>query len=312
MKSFLQLIRWRNLLIVFLTQAMIWFCVLLPLEPDEAPFIKKVIPFLLLAFSTVCITAAGYIINDYFDVRIDLINKPDKVIIGKKINRRMAILLHTLLNIIGIFIAAYLCYRIHHIRPILIQISTTVLLWFYSTHFKRQFVVGNLIVALLTGLTVLVLVFYERDLYPFINFNFFVEIDNKVQPNPFWVLMVYAYFAFMLTWMREIVKDMEDFRGDAEEGCDTMPIRLGLVQSSRIVVVIGSFALLPLVFAAVDLLKSSKFYLGVYIIIALIIPIAALLFFLPKDNTQQHYAKISAWIKWIMIFGILALIVYYF
>lgn len=300
-------------MIVFLTQWFIWCCVVVPMKAwNNVPLFLDAPHFLLLSLSTILIAAAGYIINDYFDVRIDIINRPGKVIIGRLISRRWAIAMHTLLNIIGLLIAVYLGWQLHNFRVISIQLACTILLWFYSTTFKRQFVTGNIAVALLTALTVLILAVFEPALYPYINFTYFIEEQGRVLVNPFGVIAVYTYFAFMLTWMREIVKDMEDFKGDAEDGCVTMPIRIGLQRSSWWVIFLGVLAVVPLAVAAFRLFAGAWMALGIYIVLALVLPLVLLMIRLPRKATQQHYALMSRWLKIIMLAGIASLLLYYF
>jgi len=193
----------------------------------------------------------------------------------------------------------------------LIQLACTVLLWFYSTHFKRQFVSGNLIVALLTALSILILAVYEPALYPHIHLDFYLQAGGKGFVNPFGVIAVYTFFAFMLTWMREVVKDMEDFKGDADDGCVTMPIKIGLKQSTGFVLVLGMLTLIPLTTAAVKLLLGSWWLLGLYVLLLLVIPLLLWLAFLPRKATSQHYGSASRWLKGIMVSGICSLLVYY-
>jgi len=310
--AFFQLIRWRNLLIVLLTQWFIWQCVIRPMVSwSRVPVFLNTPRFLLLSLSTVLIAAAGYIINDYFDVKIDLINRPQKVIIEKTISRRAAILWHSLFNVIGFLLALYLARALGNYFVVSIQLACTVLLWFYSTTFKRQFITGNVVVALLTGLTVMILAVYEPALYPHINFRYFLTEGGRLLVNPFGVIAVYTYFAFMLTWMREIVKDMEDFKGDAEDGCVTMPIRIGLQRSTWFVIGFGILAIAPLCVAAVKLFSGSWAILGAYIFIALVIPLIAWLLFLPRKATAKHYGDASRWLKIIMLAGIASLLLYF-
>lgn len=310
--AFFQLIRWRNLLIVFLTQWFIWQCVIHPMEEwSSVPVFLTPVHFILLSLSTIFIAAAGYIINDYFDVKIDVINRPQKVIIDKIISRKAAILWHSFLNISGFALALYLAREMGNYYVIIIQLVCTLLLWFYSTTFKRQFVTGNVVVALLTGLTVLILAVFEPALYPHINNHYFLTVKNMVLVNPFGVIAVYTYFAFMLTWMREIVKDMEDFKGDAEDGCVTMPIVIGLQKSTYYVLFFGILALIPLSVAAIKLFSGSWSVLGIYIFTALILPLVVWLIFLPRKATVAHYGKASKYIKFIMLAGIASLLLYF-
>jgi 4-hydroxybenzoate polyprenyltransferase len=290
--AWFQLIRWKNLLIIFFTQLLVWYYVILPAEP-KVLYINN---FLLLSVSTVLIAAAGYIINDYFDIKIDAINKPGRMVLGKTIPVRLAIIVHSILNIIALGLAAVVAYRAHHYEWLLLQLSCTLLLWFYSTHFKRQFIIGNVVVAMLTALTIMALWLYEP----------------SVNGLSAWVICIYAYFAFMLTWMREIVKDMEDFIGDAEQGCMTMPIKWGLKRSAQFISGLGLFVVAPLVVVSVILFRCHFDFLSLYIVLFIASPSIIWAVFLIKKTNSNHYHRASAGLKIIMVLGIISLIVYHF
>jgi 4-hydroxybenzoate polyprenyltransferase len=308
----LTLIRWQNLLIIFLTQLLAWACVVLPAaEITNAAILLTTGNFLMLSLSTVLIAAAGYIINDYFDIKIDNINRPQKMVLEKKIPMKAAIILHSAFNVAGLVLALMLVRHTGSYSWLFLQLTCTLLLWFYSTHFKRQFMSGNVVVAILTALTILTLIVYEPLLHTYVFRRPFINTVEGVKPNPVWVLGVYTFFAFMLTWMREIVKDMEDFKGDAEQGCVTMPIKWGLQKSVWFIQGLGVIALIPLVNAGVKLIMENWWILGVYTLLVLVLPIVAWLLILPKTATQQHYYLASRRLKFIMVAGIVSLIIYY-
>ncbi len=313
MMYWLRLIRWQNLLIVFLTQLLAWACVILPLQHRaEVSLLLKPANFLLLSLSTVAIAAAGYIINDYFDIKIDIINRHETVILEKRIPLRMAIIAHTVLNLCGIFMAAMVARRGGHYSWLSLQVICSLLLWFYSTHFKRQFMIGNVVVAILTSLTIIALIVYEPAIHYYITQPSFIAFKNDMIPNPAYVLIIYTCFAFTLTWMREIVKDMEDFKGDAREGCVTMPIQWGLQRSARFTQILGLVAITPLIIGANKLIAAQWYALGIYSIAFLAVPVAVWTFTLNNKATTQHYHAMSRWLKIIMISGIGSLLLYYF
>ena len=318
----LRLIRWNNLLIILLTQLLAWWCVIVPIVPDTScyiahpvsdfpyrPILLGPVNFLLLCLSTMLIAAAGYIINDYFDIRIDTINKPDKVILEKQIPRRLAIIVHSLMNAIALLFAAIVAWHSGHLELIALQIFCTFSLWKYSTTWKRQFMIGNVIVSLMTALSVIVLVWYEpitRQLSirgPLIFFSFDHEIVN-----PAWVLYFLSFFAFILTWMREIVKDMEDYKGDAEEGCVTMPIKWGLQKSTAFIRVLGIICLVAVLLAVACSYVVTHF-LSIYLLL-IFFTIFCWLIFIGRKATKEHYHKASTYLKLIMVMGIGTLIIY--
>lgn len=311
--AWLRLIRWQNLIIIFLTQLFAWGCVIMPMRhysPESVILTWN--NFLWLSLSTVLIAAAGYIINDYFDVKIDMINRPEKLILEKRIPMKWAIIVHTVLNAAGIFLAVVVARRAGHYSFVAIQLGCTLLLWLYSTSFKRQFMSGNVVVSLLTAFTIAVLMLYENAIRYYLFQDFFIETGYALIPNPVWVLGTYAYFAFMLTWMREIVKDMEDFKGDAEQGCVTMPIKWGLLRSARFAQTLGILTVIPLVIGAIKLLREQWYVLGIYTLAGLALPILLWMYQLPKEATTKHYSKESRYLKLIMVLGVVSLMIYYF
>jgi len=306
----LRLIRWKNLLIIFVTQLLAWWCVVLP----QSPSILIPINFFCLSCSTILIAAAGYIINDYFDIKIDLINKPEKVVLEKIIPRKQAIISHTVLNFIALLLAAFVAAQAHHYEWLLLQVTCTLLLWFYSTDFKRQYITGNVVVALLTALTIIVLFVYEPVLHHAAGLYLVPKGFGPGSSSlPVWVLAVYAYFAFMLTWMRELVKDMEDFIGDEAEGCNTMPVKRGLRYATRFAVALSALVIIPLIMASYILFSKEGYrILPLYVIALLVIPLLLWAVFLNKELTAKHYHKASTWLKAIMLLGVFSLLVYQF
>src|SRR5690606_19191379 len=157
----------------------------------------------LIVLSTLLIAAAGYIINDYFDVKIDLVNKPKRVIVGRYLKRRMAIGTHQLLNVLGVIAGLLVSYKVA-----LVNIFSVSPLWLDSERYKRQLLIGNVAVSLLTALSLMILTVH----YP----------QNRK------LIFIYAVFAFFISLIREIVKDIEDMKGDAFHGCRTLPIVVGI------------------------------------------------------------------------------------
>jgi len=260
------------------------------------------INFLFLVMSTVFITAAGYVINDYFDTKTDLVNRPQTVLVGKIINRRSAILIHGILSSLGILMGIYVSFYIGFPILSLVFILITGILWFYSTTYKRQFLIGNLIVAFLTGLVPLIVLLFE---IPLLNKTYgYVLIQMRANFNQIivWVLS-FAFYAFLLTLIREIIKDIEDYEGDNEYGRQTMPIVLGVLNTKVIVVSFILFAIFSLLYAYFRFL--TDFITLIYFIVFLIIPLILLLYKLIIAETKNEYHSASRLSKLIMLAGIL-------
>lgn len=310
MTAWLQLIRWQNLLIILLTQWLAWWCVVQPMGPQVLHFRA----FVLLALSTVLVAAAGYIINDYFDVKIDQINHPDKVVLGRVIPRKTAIIAHTVLNVIAVAMAGTVAIAAHKPQWLLLQLGCTGILWVYSTTYKRRYMSGNIIVAVLTALTVIALYIYEPQLQLAARATLARNTERyHVSSLPVWILATYAYFAFMLTWVREIVKDMEDMEGDAADGCVTMPITRGLGYATGFATVLAVLAIVPLLLAGVMLLQYGYTLLAGYVLALLALPLAVWVMYLWRGQAgPAHYHQASRMLKVIMLLGICSLLIYKF
>jgi 4-hydroxybenzoate polyprenyltransferase len=312
--AWLRLIRWKNLAIVLLTQCLAWYC----LVWDTSHYFSKPLflghrNFFHLLLSTLLITAAGYIINDYFDIKIDNINKPGKIVLVNKIPLRSAIIAHAVLNILALGFCFIVAAHGGYFSWMSVQLGSILLLWFYSTHFKRQFMIGNLVVAFLSALTIGVVLIYEPMMYEYIHKPLLVEYYNtESYINPFWAGMAYCTFAFILTWIREIVKDIEDIKGDTAEGCTTMPVKFGpsgAIMFAQVLAIITALALFSLAY----FLHTAKYsLLGIYACFFLAFPLIVWSAYLPQKNTSQHYHKASGWLKIIMLLGICSLFIFHF
>lgn len=192
--------------------------------------------FVMLVISTMLIAAGGNIINDYFDTRIDRINKPNAVIVGRTVKRRVAMSAHLLLSGIGLVLGVFVAWRCGLLQWAWIPMFSIGALWTYSTTLKRSLILGNLVVATLTALVPLTVGIYEIPMLA----DTFAEphvIGAKggqfmMEPTFFkelwyWVLG-YAAFAFLSTLVRELQKDMADVKGDEAGGCRTVPIVWGM------------------------------------------------------------------------------------
>jgi len=269
--SLLKLTRFGNLIIIGLAQ---YF---------TAGFLVGVhtlddIRLFLLSTSTVLIAAAGYVINDYYDVKIDYINKPERVVIGKSITRRYAILFHGALSGLGILLGLYVSWRIAALN-----IVSVFLLWFYSNNLKRLPFVGNFTVALLTGLSIWI-----------------VDVLYRTGSS---LIVIYAVFAFFITLVREIIKDMEDLKGDDTFGCRTLPIIWGIRRTKLVIYFVLSLF-------SITVLVLNHFYKVLpleYYFIFLFIPLFWMVYRLIRADTKRDFTILSAFCKVIMLLGILSM-----
>jgi len=308
--NFFRLIRWPNLLIVAFTQFIMRYLIIEPILMFYGMELQlSNIHFSLLVVATVFITAAGYVINDYFDIHTDEVNHPRRVIVGKDVTRRTAIIWHSVLNVLGILIGTYISFHIKVPVLALTFVLASGILWFYSTTYKRQLLLGNLVVAVLTALVPLLVVLYEM---PVIKQAFILTIQSEGYDLSiiFYWVAGFSLFAFVLTLIREIVKDIEDFEGDKAFGRQTLPIVLGSRNTSLIVSGLTLFTIVALGLIYYKFLmynpQGNIDYISLtYIGALLVIPLILLIILLIVAKQKRHYTFASLFTKIIMLSGLL-------
>lgn len=309
MLAILRLLRFQNLLIIAATQYLMRYCIIYPfLKINNFELQLNGFHFLLLVLATIFIAAAGYAINDYFDTGTDRLNRPDDVVIDRSIQRRLAMLIHLILNFFGVSLGIYLSFYIGVPELSVIFMLAIGLLWFYSTNYKRQFLIGNIVVSVMTGIVPLLVILFEM---PLLNEKYgliMIRFQANFNYIFFWVV-AFSFFAFLTTLLREIIKDAEDFEGDSAYGMNTLPIIIGM-KNTRIViasVILTCLVLLTLVFIRFLLYRGTSLdYLSaVYFLLFLVIPLILLLYRILIAQTNKDYHFASQITKIIMLAGIL-------
>ena len=305
--AFFQLIRWPNLFFIALTQALFYYFILLPsftqIGPKAYLNILDERLFWLLSLSSVLIAAAGYIINDYFDLPIDRVNKPDRMVVERVIKRRWTIVWHWILSGIGLLIGLYISWRLRNPIIIISHLVCVSFLWFYSTTFKRKLLIGNIIVSLLTAWVILVLYVCEFRFHRFVD-----PVYHSLLARVYKYAILYSAFAFIISLIREVIKDMEDIEGDAHAGCKTMPIVWGM-NASKIFVATWIIVLIAaLVVVQFYVLQFRWWWTIVYTFLFIIGPLIRLLSRLRSGVNSSDYHQLSSLVKMIMMTGILSMI----
>jgi 4-hydroxybenzoate polyprenyltransferase len=302
--AFLRLVRWQNLLFIVITQCCYEYGIYLPIYKTH-----DLTQFILLVVASVLIAAAGYIINDYFDLNIDQINKPEKVVVNHGVSRRWAIFWHMLLSLLGFFCTVLALSPFHFWYLIFANLICIVLLWLYSTNFKRQLLIGNVVISLLTSWVILIIFFSKSP----------ISLQSVTSPDQaairlFRLTMLYAAFAFVISLIREVLKDMEDRVGDQQYGCRTMPIVWGL-QASRVFIYVWIIVLAGTLLLLQVYVIAYGWWLSIaYCLLLIVLPLLRILQKLSTAQTQQDFHRLSSWVKWVMFTGILSMLffAYYF
>jgi 4-hydroxybenzoate polyprenyltransferase len=308
MIAFLRLIRIQNLLIIAFTQYMVRWCLIYPIfKLVGLPLMLSELSFFLLSLSTVMIAAAGYIINDYFDVKIDKVNKPHRLVVGKGVKRRVAIGAHTVINVLAVLIGLIASWMIGSWSLVVFHFVCAGGLWFYSTTFKRQFLIGNLLIALFTAFVPFVAGFYEL----------LAAVRNVPEAAMViggawrWLLAV-SLFAFISTLLREIIKDIEDYEGDKEFGCRTMPIVIGIRPAKNVVIFLSLLSIGLLLTAQIMLIGQVPPGF-IYFMIPIQLGFLFLMWKVKKASVKADYRGAGNTAKVLMLMGVcyLFLLFYY-
>lgn len=291
--KYLHLIRYQNLIFIALAQLFIKYGLFQPFGIDIT---LNTFEFSLLILATVCVAAGGNVINDIYDVEIDRINKPKKLLIGKKITEKSANNLYILLNVIGVAIGFYLSNVIGKPGFAALFIVFSALLYLYASYLKGMLLIGNLLISALVAMSLIIVGLF--DLMPAIT------TENRAsQSFIFRIILDYSLFAFFLNFIREIVKDLQDINGDKKGEMNTLPIALGRKRTTTITFILGVLMVLSVVYYMYENLYNQQIPM-LYFLIAIIAP---LLYFCVKmwgAETQKDYAFLSTLLKIVMFTGI--------
>lgn len=306
--AFLKMIRFPNLIFIALTQVLFHFAIIRPiLDPMGVdPVITRTVLYVLIAAS-VLIAAAGYIINDYFDINIDLVNKPRENVVDRIVSRRWAMLLHFILSGTGIILSFYVSWKTGLWDITLINFLCVLLLFGYSVSLKRRLLIGNIVIASLTAWVILILSFSEfRIAVP--NAKTLIEASTKIIR----LGALYAGFAFILTLIRESIKDMEDIQGDVKYGCRTMPIVWG-INATKVYTGVWLIVLIAAITILQVYVLPFRWWLPIsYSLVFILVPLILIFISLFKAGNPADFRRLSNYTKFVMFTGIVSMVFFYY
>lgn len=313
--AFLKLIRVENLIMIILTQVFLRYFVLQKIFNDNQLELElRDTLFYGLVLSTVLIAAAGYIINDYFDVKTDLINHPDTVVVDKVIKRRWAIFMHLTFTFLGITLGMIAALKTGYLRLAIFHMAAAILLWVYSTHLKKTLLIGNIVVSLLTAAVTFMPMVYELGVLQKQEIGFILS-HKLVVFSVFKITFIFALFAFITSMAREIIKDLEDYKGDKATGGRTMPIVWGMRVSKLNAFFMIVITILLLLFVVYNTIKAEHVVFSLnnnYILFALILPLVVLGYQTIRAKTSKQFKQASLLLKFIMLMGLSYSLIFYF
>ena len=280
---------------ILLTQVLVHYGFLKALQLPSA---LSDFNFWLLCIATVCIAAAGYIINDLNDVETDRINKPAKTYIPQPISEKQAFNLYLVFNITGVGLGFLMSYHVGLTNFASLFVLISALLYVYAQLLKRILILGNLVVSLAVASSIFILIVY--DTLPLLH------LYRRQLITPMSILRDYAFFALMLNFLREIVKDIQDANGDHAAGIRSLPVLLGLERTAKLsayIAVVYIFSILGYIYVYLQ----SNVWTSVYLVAAVVVPLIYFCIKARYADKQKHYTYLSSVLKLIMLSGILSL-----
>ncbi len=260
--------------------------------------------FTLLVFATLCIAAAGNIINDIYDIDADAINKPDNVIIGASISEKTAFNWFIAFNIVGVAIGFYLSNLVGRSGFSIVFVGISILLYLYASSLKQMLIIKNLIVSVLVAMSLIIVALF--DLLPAIT-----PVNQPTQLTIFRVVLDYALFAFGINLVREIVKDLQDIDGDHKSGLNTLPIAIGRKRTNKVAFALLVFFTFGVVYYVITYLYKQQIAVG-YFLLFVIAPLIYTAIKLFQAETKPQFGHVSSLLKLTMLLGMLSLLLYPF
>jgi 4-hydroxybenzoate polyprenyltransferase len=300
--AFLKLIRYPNLGIVVLTQFLFYRFIQQVFIENDIKAVLDLPHFSLLVLTTVCIAASGYIINDIMDYQIDLINKPERMVIGKAIPIEKAKQLYAIIILSGAIIALYLAWYVQNFNLFLIYPVAVFIMWYYSRSLKKKPLSGNIIIALFSAFVAGIVWFAERE-----GFSNLTSLQGIQMRNLFQFYMV---FAFCASLFREVIKDIEDYKGDIDNGCKTLPIVVGIDTARRITYGFGLLLLGSILYWLLSQWQELSILLLLMTFILLVAPTLFVIWKFYQSTTKKDYHQASQIAKWVMVAGLLYLLLF--
>ncbi len=296
-KDYFTFLRWKNLLMIFIIQALIKFVLF---QKFDLNVTLDIFHFFILTFSTIFIAMAGYVINDINDIKADEINKPNRVFVGKKLSFKKANNLFLVFNSLGLLLGFYLTIYINKNSFFIIYIITSLLLYRYAIDLKKRYLISNIVISLIIFLSIIIVPVF--DIVPATN-----SFNQESQIIAFKLVSIIGIFAFFLTLIREIVKDMEDIEGDKRIKARTIPIVNGLHKTKMVLI-----GLSMVLFIGINYFVYKIFHINTiisYYLLAFVnLPLLYFMWKIKNASTKKEFHRCSDFLKIIMLLGMLSVL----
>lgn len=299
MRTIVNMLRLPNLLIIAFTLLLIRHFLFIPVYHSAGILpVTTALQYRLMIVATMLIAAAGYISNDYFDVIADRVNKPRRQYIGTRISAASALAYAFILSTASVAIAAWLSVNMKSLIPLLILATALAVAWWYAARLKKSFLWGNIAVSCMSAGTIVMAWLIEQ-----IGSNLPTQESKSISL----IVIAVSVFAFLLSLLREIVKDLEDIEGDKMIGCHSLPITIGISSTRKTLYVLSAVTTALLIYTQAQLLHNSRVFAAAWLLMAVVVPMIYFVVLLGKSQSKKDFHKLSTLLKWIMLGGMLTL-----
>ncbi len=304
---FFKMIRWPNLMMIVLSMTLLLVLLIKPGLGLTNQIGMNFPEFVLLVAAVLLTAMGGFVINDLKDLQTDAVNKPGKNPFEQFFTPKQGMLFYWIFSLGGILAGTWLSFWLGKGSYSLIFVLTAGLLWFYAARYQCQVLMGNLVVAFLSALSFGLVWLYE--LMALLGQS--VQVDRNVLMTVNWLVLIYMGFAFLVSLMREVVKDMEDVEGDQQTGCLTLPVAYGMKKAKNIALIVNLLGM----FASFGF--QWFFYKNGFNVLFLFFFLVDMLFGLIllkliNASRKEHFSLLSLWIKLLMVAGVLSMGLFYF
>ncbi len=302
MKSYLKIVRPLNLFIMAATMFLMRYCVIRPfLEYNNLHLQVPLFDFVLLVATVILIAAGGYVVNDYYDMKADMVNKDcGSMIIGTGMTLKEAMRYYIILTFSGFATGLWFSLRMGDWNFFTLFLLVGGLLWFYSTTYKAMIFVGNLLISVLTALVPLLVIVFEMLKFKE-NFPHLIENGDVNYMPIFYFVFAFSAFAFLTNFIREIAKDIQDVKGDIKAGKKTFPVWAGFTKSKILVFVLIVIEVAVLYWVYYMFLRDE--YSLYYLTIAVALPLLYASYKSLTAKEEKDFGHVAAVLKWTMAGG---------
>ncbi len=299
--GYFRLFRWQNLLIILLLQVLLRYTVIIPLLGGSG---MSDLHFFMLALAVVSVAAARYALNTYFEEYTELVRKRGNPFLYKRIKKVRAYQAFWLLSALGVVVAAFLSYHYFYWPLLVIVLAVPAITWLQVVHLKKYILSNHLLLTILAAAVPMIVWLAELRAFQQAGMT-----PGKCFIIANYVVYTYALFTALTTLLREVMKDLEDFRTDLQARYKSLPVLIGVGAARKLSVFLTLLILVGVAWAKVVIFGEGMMWLSAYLLVAVMLPFLLVMFMLLGVLGTPKYCQIQQLVKLVMLTGVMAMLV---